>query len=600
MKAQKFEHEVIGTSKTFYRSQNLRVVIEGDQAKTDGKTVYLPAIDQSKDIDLAQQRVMRGYVDHEAGHGRHTDIGAWDHSGHDYKLMTYAPMLWNALEDVFIERKIIVEYPGAQKNLEAVSDAVNRIYLKKHAEDPSIAGSFEKIGALAITWAGRKALGYDPKTHDQCLATLPADILAKVEAIEVLARQHLCTMDNIQMAVTLDRDIHEAKRLTKTKRETGTEGNGPRVPTGRGDGDLEEHEEEDEAETEETGGGSEMMDPDVAGGVNGTVPKGRAAKAGYRVWTWDRDNIWHVTDNVSQTRFKDWKSAARDSGLSLYDKAQQNTRGHTSVMRRKLERALIAKSNRGWLRNREEGQLDSRKLVAAYRGEVNVHRVREPAEDMDVAVMLVVDQSGSMAGERIELAQEAAVCYAEALDRTNIPFCLTGFTTSYSPREKLNPLEDARTDSYRNYPLDLYIYKRFNEPLKQARPAIGAMVRCNMVDNADGDSLMQFYWKFLKPRDEQRKVMIVFSDGQPAARGGDQDKRLRSVVSYIESEGVELLGVGIQSNAVKMYYKKWVLVNRLEDLSKTALTELAKLLLDKNFKVDNRDLMKVDDVIRGR
>lgn len=617
MRAEKFEHEVIGTSKTFYRSQNLRVVIEGDTAKTDGTTVYLPAIDHATDIDLHKQRVMRGYIDHEAGHGRHTDLKAWSKSGHDPKSLQYAPMLANAIEDVRIEKLICEEYPGAQKNLEAVSESVNRHYLKMLKRDPSLAKEFAKVGALALTWEGRRRMGYEGKTIEECLATLPPDILKKVQELTDLAEKCQSTKDAVLLAVTIDRDIQAVAKSASGGGGAGGAATGPGAggraagasagssgigsgvaPGGEGSGATETNSDENRGADVRNDVGPKMLSPDVSQGVTEAVGPVTTSGGGYRVWSWDKDNIVHVTDDMTKGRFRQWKEAASKTGLMRYDRARASVDTAVNQMRRKLERALITKSNRGWLRNREQGLLDNKRLVAAYRGEVNVHRVREPVEDMNCCIGLIVDQSGSMSGSKIALAQQAAISYAEALDKTGIPFMIGGFTTNYNRHEALNPLEVAHISGYRNFPLDLYVYKKFDEVLKKARPSIGAMTGCEMHDNADGDSLLQFYWRFIKGRQERRKVMVVFSDGHPAARGGNQTQRLRDVVAYLESEGVELLAIGIESDAPKKFYKKWVQVDDAGDLAKAALDQLAKLLIDPNFKVDNRELMKVGEVIK--
>ena len=74
MKSQTFQHEMTQTSSVFGRKSDLKVVFKGDGAATNGETVYLPAIAHDKEVDAETQMVMRGYVDHEAGHNRHSDM----------------------------------------------------------------------------------------------------------------------------------------------------------------------------------------------------------------------------------------------------------------------------------------------------------------------------------------------------------------------------------------------------------------------------------------------------------------------------------------------------------------------------------------------
>jgi cobalamin biosynthesis protein CobT len=214
--------------------------------------------------------------------------------------------------------------------------------------------------------------------------------------------------------------------------------------------------------------------------------------------------------------------------------------------------------------------------------------------------LLVVDLSGSMDGEKIALARKSAITYAEALEKNMVPFAVAGFTVQYG--STLNPKETVSCDRYRNYPLDLYIFKDFDTSLKRAKGGIGCITSeaVNMGDNADGDSLLQLYWNMLKPRKSKRKIMIVFSDGAPAARGGNQGQRLRDVTAYIEGEGVDLVGVGILSSSPAKYYKKHTIINKVGDLAKESLQQLDSLLIDPKFKVDNSTLMGVTEKLRGK
>ena len=592
MKAEEFSHEIVGTSRTFYRSQDLKVVIEGDTAKTDGSVVYIPALDMSKPVDLKQQMITRGYVDHEAGHGRHTNMDEYQRAS----AYEYAAPLANGMEDVRIERLIIDEYPGALKNLEAVSEAVNKFYLKGHAKDPAIGSDFRRVGAVAITWEGRRRLGYDCPTIEKCLATLDPAVRDKVNGIVDQVMKMGSTKEVVDAAIILDGELSAS---------AGASGRGP---GGRSAGGSGSGKSGVGGGTPGAGGGGAgagsggMITPEAADALSDYRAIGASAGGGYRVWTWERDRFYTIRGATPRhPSSSTLRKYAASKGEGVYEKSKSSIAGHVNLMRRKLERALISKQNRGWARNQEEGQLDSRRLVAAISGSTNVHRQREPVEDLDVSVLLVVDLSGSMNGEKIILARKAAISYAEALDKVRIPFAVTGFTVNYDCT--LNPANRNLGETmYRNYPLDLYIFKDFNDSLKQAKAGIGCITSeaVDMGDNADGDSLLQLYWKLLKTQKTKRRIMIVFSDGQPAAGGGNQSQRLRDVVSYLEEEKVELVGVGILSDAPKSYYKKYALVNTVQDLAKTSLDQLAKLLIDPKFRVDNSELLKVAEKLRGK
>ena len=88
---------------------------------------------------------------------------------------------------------------------------------------------------------------------------------------------------------------------------------------------------------------------------------------------------------------------------------------------------------------------------------------------------------------------------------------------------------------------------------------------------------------------------MVFSDGLPAAANGRDNERenyhLRNVVAGIEADGVDVMGVGIDSDAVERFYPKYVVVNNLDDLAGGALDLMARALMGERYQVDNSKLL---------
>mgnify|MGYP003312686770 CR=1 FL=1 len=145
---------------------------------------------------------------------------------------------------------------------------------------------------------------------------------------------------------------------------------------------------------------------------------------------------------------------------------------------------------------------------------------------------------------------------------------------------------------------DLVITKNFDTSLKRARRSIVSYGLFNNAANEDGTCLMKAYEEVLRQRPEKRKVMIVFSDGYPSGRsarhGGVRRARgdvgelswdyrerayLKQVCEWLEKE-IDLVGVGIQDDAVKSYYTEHVVVNDLEELT----TQGMKIIGDKLLK----------------
>ena len=130
--------------------------------------------------------------------------------------------------------------------------------------------------------------------------------------------------------------------------------------------------------------------------------------------------------------------------------------------------------------------------------------------------------------------------------------------------------------------------KQFEEQLKTSKDRIAAYQGMVSGSNIDGCAVRQVADNYLLPRHEKRKILLTFSDGQPCGADGEY-ARLTNVIKSLIDEGVDCIGIGIKSDAVKDYYPNWVEVTDLEDLSKAAMDKIAKLLMGKRFKVDSRD-----------
>ena len=126
MKVRDFMHEMAATSAVFGRTSGAYVTFEGDSAYTDGKRINLPSLALDKKLTLDQVLVMRGYVDHEAGHLRHSDMPRiMDFYGRCLSNGKESlKIIHNCVEDVWMEGKVCDDYYGAYKNLRATNELV--------------------------------------------------------------------------------------------------------------------------------------------------------------------------------------------------------------------------------------------------------------------------------------------------------------------------------------------------------------------------------------------------------------------------------------------------------------------------------------------
>ena len=90
----------------------VNVIIGGDKACTDGKTIHLPALPPDGDETLLG--LVRSYIDHESAHVRATDFSV-------LTAGTISPLtkhIWNVIEDWRVENILAKSYPGCRTNFD--------------------------------------------------------------------------------------------------------------------------------------------------------------------------------------------------------------------------------------------------------------------------------------------------------------------------------------------------------------------------------------------------------------------------------------------------------------------------------------------------
>ena len=149
----KLQHEVVKTSQAFYRDQELEVEFGGETAMTNGKTVMIPNVPTEHEFTLDEAGVIRGFVDHEAGHGRHTNFNLAKRSKNikaDIAKYEHYMPITNGIEDVRIERLIVQEYVGAKANIAHTSAYANNMYLELYEQDPALLTT-SPLSALSLS-----------------------------------------------------------------------------------------------------------------------------------------------------------------------------------------------------------------------------------------------------------------------------------------------------------------------------------------------------------------------------------------------------------------------------------------------------------------
>ena len=267
-----------------------------------------------------------------------------------------------------------------------------------------------------------------------------------------------------------------------------------------------------------------------------------------------------------------------------------------SKLANKLQRKLLAKQNRSWNFDLEEGLLDTSKLTRVIVDPFNSlsFKKEKDIEFKDTLVTILIDNSGSMRGKPISVAAICADILARTLERCMVKVEILGFTTKHwkggSSREKWmknnKPNLPGRLNDLRHI-----IYKSADTQWRQAKNNMGLMLKEGLLkENIDGEALKWAFNKMIK-RKEDRKILMVISDGAPvddstlSTNTSDYlESNLKRTVKWIESKSnIELLAIGI-GHDVTRYYNKAVKITDVQDLGDVMINQLTDLFVEKNKK----------------
>ena len=273
----------------------------------------------------------------------------------------------------------------------------------------------------------------------------------------------------------------------------------------------------------------------------------------------------------------------------MLDQQLQHLQGVISKLANRLQRRLMAKQQRSWEFDIEEGILDAARLARIVANPVmplSFKRERE-TNFRDTVVSLLIDNSGSMRGRPISIAAMSADILARTLERCAVKVEVLGFTTRAwkggQAREQWiaagKPANPGRLNDLRHI-----VYKAADAPWRRARKNLGLMLREGILkENIDGEALLWAYNRLLA-RPEQRRILMVISDGAPVDdstlsvnAGNYLERHLRQVIEQIETRSpVELVAIGI-GHDVTRYYRRAVTIVDAEQLGGTMMNKLAEL-----------------------
>ncbi len=601
-----FKQALADTARTLAGEPELEISYTADPSGVSGQKMRLPAI--SRRLPAKEVALARGQADALSLRIRHHN--ATTHF-HRMPQGDAAREVYEALETTRCEMLGARAMPGVARNLDA---ALTERAAKanwgtiKSAEDASMATAC----ALALRKATTgKAL---PKSA-QSLLDLFGDQFSEqagqsVEALldslgdqDEFAKRAWQLIDDMGLGEELGPSPEEMENEDAPDDEAAQEND----PESSDEGDTQQGEEPDDSPAEmsdedqsseqstaestavvsedddaEEADSDEQMrrDGDPPPYIPPNIPDSDASPD-YRVFNRDHDEEIKAEDLCEPEELTRLRA--------FLDQQVAPLKGAVSRLANRLQRRLLAQQNRSWEFDREEGMLDAGRLARVIANPTMPlsFKVEKDTEFRDTIVTILLDNSGSMRGRPITIAAVSADVLARTLERCRVKTEILGFTTKAwkggEARQKWindgRPQKPGRLNDLRHI-----IYKGADAPWRRVRANLGLMLREGLLkENIDGEAL-EWAYKRLLTRPEQRRILMVISDGAPvddstlsANPSHYLEKHLRDVIHMVESQKrVQLVAIGI-GHDVTRYYRRAVTITDAEQLGGAITDQLADL-----------------------
>ena len=567
-----FESTLSKVARVLTGQYGVTVAFSPDGPRVEPGRIVIPDYELSGGVE---RDVLIGYLDLLVARAKHSSLAQMD---------ALSPGVAANLAQVIEDRRVCVqlldEYPGARwfigkLRVHAAEQARLR-WPKLHWRD-------------RLVWLVERALWDEQPTRTEASHSLLAALHAAQDLLDesrrsrstaqsIAAAQALVARVRALSAGDVNSMVFTADPVEDIDTETATSSS---APLNDDDSTLPDQDNSASPPSDKSGGaqaenavgmGQSLADAQQASarseGEAGAVPDTTRARLSIPLAT-EFDEITDVTGQGDSATWRELRAQAR---------------ADTAPLKEKLERALSADERTRWRREQERGEIDRTALakLATSPGYRTPFRTQRAAKGRDVAVSLLIDRSGSMAGRKIELARLCATALCDALTQLSFDCEVLGYCSLESaPMKQLYERQLAAGADMQRYNrfverLDLKVYKRFGA----IDPSGIATIDCGH-ENPDGEALA---WAATRLADHQaeRRILIVFSDGYPSTGDGDPQvlrHDLRERVAAIQKRGIELLGIGVLTDAVEDFYPHNVVVSRLAELPSTVFSVLSSMLL---------------------
>jgi cobaltochelatase CobT len=601
-----FKHATQSTARALSGLDDVEVSFGGHTSELSDRLIRLPAL--PKTMTAQETALIRGLADSYALRLHYHDAALHRQF---QPSEARARSVYQALEDVRIEAVGTADYPGVAANIEAALS-----YEARRQKLDQVRGMDDAPLQEALRYMAREALtGRKPPKEAQKTIRAWKSWLKEhlgndgLEALQktlgdqaAFAKEAHKLIDRLDMVSTpaepppasegsdnKDEDQQQGQGADQSSDDSQSQQSAP--PLGMTDeaesGDMTDREAEAMAGHElEEMDGDEEQDTEESARRNDTRDGGLGGLyADYKIYTSQYDEVVNAQDLCEPEELQKLRK--------MLDKQLTHLQGVITRLANRLQRKLMAQQTRSWQFDLEEGILDSARLSRAIANPYWPVSYKQESETdfRDTVVTLLIDNSGSMRGRPITIAAMSTDILARTLERCGVKVEILGFTTRAwkggTARERWlsdgKPHEPGRLNDLRHI-----VYKGADTPWRHTRANLGLMLREGLLkENIDGEALLWAYTRLMS-RPEQRKILMVISDGAPvddstlsANQGSYLEEHLRRVIRWVEDKTpVQLLAIGI-GHDVTRYYRRAVTLVDAEELGGAITEKLAELFEEK-------------------
>ena len=588
-KLENFKTAISSTVRSLTNSQKLEVSFGNQQSKTEQDSIRLPDLQQNN--NKLNYEEIRAIADSKSLNYRFSDKKIFKQFEPEGNI---SKKLYNISEKIRCEKIGTSYFKGVRNNIEK--------FYNKRISELDLKNSEDKIIESFENYLRIKFLDFENENKiDKKLKTYKKDLNDKFK--NKISELKECTLDQEKFNslisklisdMSLDEIIDEEEKKDEKNDENESQSK-PQNQDQKAKENDEKYEEmsidsgvpdlenqaKDSDQTEQELEIEDNSRPDLK--KRGNTNFGDLK---YKSYTEEFDEVIKAEELESENELLRLRKSLDQQLLQL--------RSFISKLANKLQRKLLAKQNRSWNFDLEEGLLDTSKLPRVIMDPFNSlsFKKEKDIEFKDTLVTILIDNSGSMRGKPISVAAICADILSRTLERCMVKVEILGFTTKHwkggSSREKWmkndKPNLPGRLNDLRHI-----IYKSADNPWRQTKNNMGLMLKEGLLkENIDGEALKWAFNKMNK-RKEDRKILMVISDGAPvddstlSTNTSDYlETNLKKTVKWIENKSnVELLAIGI-GHDVTRYYSKAVKITDVQDLGDVMINQLTDLFVENN------------------